>query len=43
VRDPTATDVNRWFSEKAKVLSSHSRDDLYQCLHRIVRQAMARG
>jgi integrase len=43
VRDLTATDVDRWLADKAKVLSSRTLDELYQCLHRSVRRAMARG
>jgi hypothetical protein len=43
VRAITATDVDRWLAEKSKVLSSRSLDDLFQCLHRVVRRAMARG
>jgi integrase len=43
IRDLTATDVDRWLMAKSAVLSSRRLDDLYRCLQRIVRRAMARG
>jgi integrase len=38
----TATDVDRWLAGRAKVLSTRTLGEVYSCLNRAVRRAMAR-
>jgi len=42
LRELTATDVDRWLAAKAKTLSTRTLQELYQCLNRSVKRAMAR-
>jgi integrase len=42
LRDLSATDVDRWLAEKAKTLSTRTLGELYACLNRSVKRAMAR-
>jgi integrase len=42
LRDLTATDVDRWLTEKATTLSTSTVQNLYGCLNRAITRAMAR-
>jgi integrase len=42
LRELTATDVDRWLAEKAKILSTRTLRELHQCLNRSINRAMAR-
>jgi integrase len=42
LRDLSATDVDRWLADRAKVLSTRTLQEIYQCLNRVVNRAMAR-
>jgi integrase len=42
LRELTATDVDRWLADKAKVLSTRTLRELHQCLNRAINRAMAR-
>jgi len=42
LRELSATDVDRWLADKAKVLSTRTLQDLHQCLNRAVNRALAR-
>ncbi|GAA1519014.1 hypothetical protein GCM10009827_037800 [Dactylosporangium maewongense] len=43
LKDLTATDVDRWLADRAKVLSTATLGSLFSCLKRALRRAMARG
>ncbi|MER7278852.1 site-specific integrase [Dactylosporangium sp. NPDC000244] len=43
LKELTATDVDRWLAGRAKVLSTASLSQVYSCLRRAVRRAMARN
>ncbi len=42
LRQLSATDIDRWLAGKAKILSTRTLQELYQCLNRAVNRAMAR-
>jgi integrase len=42
LRELSATDVDRWLAEKAKILSTSTLSVLHQCLNRAINRAMAR-
>jgi integrase len=42
LRELTATDVDRWLADKAKILSTRTLRELHQCLNRSINRAMAR-
>jgi integrase len=42
LRELSATDVDRWLTDKAKTLSTRTLQELHQCLNRAVNRAMAR-
>jgi integrase len=43
LKELTATDVDRWLAGRAKVLSTRTLGEVYSCLNRAVRRAMARN
>lgn len=43
LKELSATDVDKWLAGRAKVLSSASISQVYSCLNRAVRRAMARN
>jgi hypothetical protein len=43
LRELSAADVDRWLAERAKVLSTRSLQEVYQCINRAINRARWRG